>query len=89
MTLVHSKRPLKDRVVREAAPSKAPGTRAVSGAERAARELIAQGAAVLPIIPSPIDQNPCAQSRRPRDMTRQGWSTSLFQASQQWSTRLS
>jgi hypothetical protein len=35
------------------------------------------------VIPSPIDQNPCAQSRRPMDMTRQGWSMSLFHAAQQ------
>src|SRR5450756_2878021 len=42
-----------------------------------------------PFIPSPIDQNPCAHWRNPMDMMRQGWSTSLFQASQQWSTRSS
>ena len=30
-----------------------------------------------------IDQNPCAQSRSPMDMMRQGCSTSLFQAAQQ------
>src|SRR5262245_40856825 len=41
------------------------------------------------IIPSPIDQNSCAHWRNPRDMMRQGRSTSLFQASQQWSTRSS
>ena len=41
------------------------------------------------LIPSPIDQNPCAHWRNPMDMMRQGWSTSLFQASQQWSTRSS
>jgi hypothetical protein len=35
------------------------------------------------------DQNPCAQLRSPMDMTRQGWSVSLFQASQQWSTMAS
>jgi site-specific DNA recombinase len=34
------------------------------------------------LIPSLIDQNLCAQSRRPMDMMRQGWSVSLFQASQ-------
>ena len=38
---------------------------------------------VVLLIPIPIDQNPWAQSRRPMDMMRQGWSTSLFQASQQ------
>jgi hypothetical protein len=37
------------------------------------------------VIPTPIDQNPCAQSRKPMDMMVQGWSTSLFQAAQQWS----
>jgi transposase len=35
------------------------------------------------LIPSPVDQNLCAQSRRPMDMMRQGWSVSLFQAEQQ------
>jgi hypothetical protein len=35
------------------------------------------------LIPSLVDQNPWAQSRRPRDMMRQGWSVSLFQAAQQ------
>src|SRR6266567_4644165 len=43
----------------------------------------------LALIPYPIDQNLYAQSRSPMDMIRHGWSTSLFQASQQWSTRLS
>ena len=38
------------------------------------------------VIPSLIDQNPCAHCRSPMDMMRQGWSTSLFQAKQQWST---
>ncbi len=33
-----------------------------------------------------VDQDPWAQLRRPMDMIRQGWSTRLFQASQQWST---
>src|SRR5690242_2807990 len=42
-----------------------------------------------PFIPGLADQNPCAHSRKPRDMMVQGWATSLFQASQQWSTRLS
>jgi hypothetical protein len=41
------------------------------------------------LIPSPIDQNPCAHWRSPMDMMRQGWSMSLFHASQQWSTRSS
>ena len=35
------------------------------------------------LIPSPIDQNRCAQSRNPIDIIVQGWSTSLFQAKQQ------
>ena len=35
------------------------------------------------LIPNPGDQNLCAQLRRPMDMMRQGWSVSLFQASQQ------
>ena len=38
------------------------------------------------LIPTLTDQNPHAQSRNPNDMTRHGWSTSLFQAWQQWST---
>src|SRR6266487_1589153 len=41
------------------------------------------------LIPSPIDQYSCAHWRNPMDMMRQGGSTSLFQASQQWSTRSS
>lgn len=32
------------------------------------------------LIPGLADQNPCAQSRRPMDMTVQGCATSLFQA---------
>jgi hypothetical protein len=39
------------------------------------------------LIPSLIDQNRCAQSRRPMVMMCQGWSASLFQAAQQWSRR--
>ena len=35
------------------------------------------------IIPTLIDQNPCAQWRKPMDMMRQGCSTNLFHASQQ------
>src|SRR5688500_19441968 len=35
------------------------------------------------VIPSPTDQNPCAQLRKPMDMIRQGCSVSLFQAAQQ------
>ena len=35
------------------------------------------------LIPSLIDQNPCAHWRKPMDMMRQGCSTSLFHASQQ------
>ena len=38
------------------------------------------------LIPTLIDQNPCAHWRRPMDMMRQGWLVSSFQASQQWST---
>src|SRR6266446_9189291 len=37
------------------------------------------------LIPSPIDQNRCAQSRNPIDIIVQGWSTSLFQEKQQCS----
>ena len=46
-------------------------------------------AAIEPFIPNPIDQNPWAHWRSPMDMMRQGWSTSLFHAAQQWSTRSS
>ena len=35
------------------------------------------------LIPTPIDQNRCAQSRIPSVMMRQGWSSSFAQASQQ------
>ena len=38
------------------------------------------------LIPRSTDQNLRVQSRRPSDMIRQGCSTSLFQASEQWST---
>jgi hypothetical protein len=38
------------------------------------------------LIPTGIDQNPCAQSRIPMDMIFHGWSMSLFQASQQSAT---
>ena len=40
-------------------------------------------------IPTCMDHDPRAQLRRPMVMMRQGWSMSLFQASQQWSTMLS
>ena len=43
----------------------------------------------IELIPGPINQNPCAQWRNPMDIILQGWSTSLFHASQQWSTRSS
>lgn len=41
------------------------------------------------LIPTCMDHDPRAQLRRPMVMMRQGWSMSLFQASQQWSTMLS
>jgi len=47
------------------------------------------GSLPAPLIPNLIDQNLYAQSRKPMDMILQGWSMSLFQASQQWSTRSS
>ena len=40
----------------------------------------------LELIPALVDQNLWAQSRSPMDMILHGWSTSLFHASQQWST---
>ena len=68
--------------------------RIVYNAPRASEELlkgfedVIAGAAygLWPVIPRPIDQNPRAQVRRPIDLTRQGWSMSSFQASQQWAT---
>ena len=44
---------------------------------------------LLTLIPRLSDQNPCAQSRSPMDMTSQGCAASLFQAWQQWSTMAS
>ena len=38
------------------------------------------------VIPASINQNPCAHFRRPMDMIFQGWSMSLFQASQHSAT---
>lgn len=38
------------------------------------------------LIPTSANQNRCAQSRIPIDMIFQGWSISLFHASQQWAT---
>jgi len=42
-------------------------------------------AAAVKLIPSLVDHNRCAHSRRPMDMIIQGWSTKRFQAWQQWS----
>jgi hypothetical protein len=68
--------------------------KAMLRAERAARlaaeaEAQARTLTIEKLIPAPFDQNPCAHWRRPMDMILQGWSTSLFHASQQWSTRSS
>ena len=46
-------------------------------------------AIIFALIPTCMDHDPRAQLRRPMVMMRQGWSMSLFQASQQWSTMLS
>ena len=57
-----------------------------------ARQALALALAAYPeaqVIPGLADQNPCAHLRSPSDMMVQGWAASLFQASQQWSTRLS
>ena len=40
----------------------------------------------LDIIPTVIDQNPCAHLRMPRDMIFHGWSMRLFQAWQHSAT---
>jgi len=45
--------------------------------------LVAQGYRVIGVIPPLLDQNPCAQSRRPMEVMWAGCSISLFQASQQ------
>ncbi len=39
-----------------------------------------------PVIPTVIDQNPCAHLRMPRDMIFHGWSMRLFQAWQHSAT---
>jgi hypothetical protein len=44
-----------------------------------------ENANLIELIPNPYDRDPWAQSRMPMDMIVQGRSTSLFQASQQWS----
>jgi transposase len=68
------------------------GMEACATAHHWARTLMALGhdvrlippAYVKPyLLPSPTDQNRCAQSRKPMDMIVQGWSTSFVQASQQ------
>ena len=58
-------------------------------AEEARSDPAASESHLQDMIPAPFDQNPCAHWRRPMDMILQGWSTSLFHASQQWSTRSS
>ena len=40
----------------------------------------------LAVIPTRIDQNPCAHARRPMERMRHGWSMRSFQAAQQWAT---
>ena len=50
-----------------------------------ARESVVPALRISNVIPSPIDQNRCAQSRNPIDLIVQGWSTRLFQAKQQCS----
>jgi uncharacterized repeat protein (TIGR01451 family) len=72
-----------------------------SGSDRSTSQLVqamagfgggsggAENLNAVPLIPNPIDQNPWAHWRSPMDMMRQGWSTSLFHAAQQWSTRSS
>ena len=41
---------------------------------------------LMVVIPMLIDQNLCAQARRPMEVILSGWASSLFQASQQWAT---
>ena len=45
-----------------------------------------QLAAPIRVIPTVIDQNPCAHLRMPRDMIFHGWSMRLFQAWQHSAT---
>ena len=77
------------RFAREGAALVLVGRDAEKGAA-AASELTVLGAACrflsADLISTLIDQNPSTQSRMPRDMMRQGWSASLFHASQQCAT---
>ena len=50
--------------------------------DKAGREFRAN----IPVIPTVIDQNPCAHLRMPRDMIFHGWSMRLFQAWQHSAT---
>ena len=51
------------------------------------RELVAvDGTRIKAVIPTVIDQNPCAHLRMPRDMIFHGWSMRLFQAWQHSAT---
>ena len=61
----------------------------VAGFTTAVADLDVRSIAKGLLIPRLVDQNSCAQSRSPMDMMVQGASTSLFQAAQQCSTRLS
>jgi hypothetical protein len=58
----------------------------LTGARIKMRALCCSGSPVAVagrVIPSPADQDRCAQLRRPMDMIVHGWSTRRFQAKQQ------
>ena len=60
----------------------------VHGASTRAVDDLVRGGGVSKsqVIPALIDQNSCAQARRPMEVILAGWARSLFQASQQWAT---
>jgi hypothetical protein len=69
------------------ATTKDPGVAAAASGLRASPTTMQRTAsAFCALIPLPTDQNRYAQSRNPMEIMRHGWSTSLFQASQQCST---
>ena len=55
-------------------------------AERARFASLKPSTKAISLIPTVIDQNPCAHLRMPRDMIFHGWSMRLFQAWQHSAT---
>lgn len=72
---------------KKAAPAAKKATAPTKTAPPAKIAKVAQQAiakkAELQVIPRLFDQNLCAHSRMPMDMTRHGWASSLFHVSQQ------